>query len=100
MVDVVPDDAVGLLQDLDSSEGDGAIARLRALGHRVAHHAVWPNVDLDERFDKVVAWHNPNPEYMRAPIDGAVNVMEAAVLRSGPLPLGLEPAVAAWLPAR
>ena len=34
-----------------------------------------PHVDLDERFDPVVAWHNPDPEYMTAPIDGAVNVM-------------------------
>ena len=25
----------------------------------------------------MVAWHNPDPEYMRAPIDGAINVMEA-----------------------
>jgi hypothetical protein len=63
--------------NLASSEGERAIARLRQLGHRVAHHAVWPNVDLDSRFDPVVAWHNPDPEYMRAPIDGAVNVMES-----------------------
>jgi hypothetical protein len=62
--------------NLASSEGERAIARLRGLGHRVAHHAVWPNVDLDDRFDAVVAWHNPDPEYMRAPIAGAVNVME------------------------
>jgi hypothetical protein len=63
--------------NLSSSEGERAIARLRELGHRVGHHAVWPNVDLDARFDPVVAWHNPDPDYMRAPIDGAVNVMEA-----------------------
>jgi len=63
--------------NLASKEGVAATARLRELGHRVAHHAVWPDVDLDDRFDPVVAWHNPDPEYMRAPIDGAVNVMEA-----------------------
>jgi hypothetical protein len=63
--------------NLASSEGVGAIERLRELGHRVAHHAVWPNVDLDDRFDPVVAWHNPDPEYMKAPIERAVNVMEA-----------------------
>jgi hypothetical protein len=63
--------------NLGSSEGERAIARLRELGHRVAHHAVYPHVDLDDRFDPVVAWHNPDPEYMKAPIDGAVNVMEA-----------------------
>ncbi len=61
--------------NLASSEGERAIARLRELGHRVAHHAVWPHVDLDDRFDAVVAWHNPDPEFMQAEIDGAVNVM-------------------------
>jgi hypothetical protein len=62
--------------NLASAEGERAVARLRELGHRVAHHAVWPHVDLDDRFDAVVAWHNPDQAYMRAPIDGAVNVME------------------------
>jgi hypothetical protein len=62
--------------NLDSAEGERAIARLHELGHRVAHHAVWPHVDLDDRFDPVVAWHNPDPEYIRATIDGVVNVME------------------------
>jgi hypothetical protein len=61
--------------NLDSAEGERAIARLRELGGRVAHHAVWPHVDLDDRFEPVVAWHNPEPDYMRAPIEGAVNVM-------------------------
>ena len=63
--------------NLGSSEGERAIARLRELGHRVAHHAVYPHIELDDRFDRVVAWHNPDPDYMKAPIDGAVNVMEA-----------------------
>ncbi|HZO34276.1 MAG TPA: hypothetical protein VFB17_04280, partial [Gaiellaceae bacterium] len=63
--------------NLDSHEGVAAIERLRSLGHRVAHHAVWPDVDLDTRFDPVVAWHNPDPEYMQAPIEGAANVMTA-----------------------
>ena len=63
--------------NLASHEGERAIARLRELGGRVAHHAVWPDVDLDERFEPVVAWHNPDPEYMSAPIDGATNVMTA-----------------------
>jgi hypothetical protein len=62
--------------NLASAEGERAIARLRELGHRVGHHAVWPHVDLDERFDPVVAWHNPDPEYMEQSIPGAVNVME------------------------
>ena len=63
--------------NLDSSAGERAVARLRELGGRIAHHAVWPRIDLDERFERVVAWHNPEPDYMSAPIDGAENVMAA-----------------------
>ena len=63
--------------NLLSSEGERATARLRELGHRVGHHGVYPHIDLDERFDPVVAWHNPDPEYMHAPVAGAVNVMAA-----------------------
>jgi len=62
--------------NVSSSEGRETLERLRDLGHRVGLHAVWPSAELDERFDPVVAWHNPDPEYMRAPIPGAVNVME------------------------
>jgi hypothetical protein len=62
--------------NLASAEGERTIARLRELGHRVAHHAVYPHVDLDDRFDRVVAWHNPDPEYVNEPIDGVANVMQ------------------------
>jgi hypothetical protein len=62
--------------NLSSSEGEAAIERLRALGHRLGLHAVHPHVDLDERFDPVLAWHNPEPDYLSAPVDGAVNVMQ------------------------
>ena len=62
--------------NLASTEGERAIARLRELGHRVGLHAVYPNAALDDRFDPVVAWHNPDPEYMTAPIAGALNVMQ------------------------
>lgn len=62
--------------NLGSSEGRRALNRLRELEHGVGLHAVWPNVELDDRFDPVVAWHNPNPDYMSEPVDGAVNVME------------------------
>ncbi len=65
-----------LFYNLDSPEGEAAIARLRALGHRVGQHAVWPAVDDDPRFDPVLAWHNPDEAYMRAPVDGHANVME------------------------
>jgi hypothetical protein len=63
--------------NLDSQEGREAVERLRALGHRVGLHAVWPRSTLDDRFDPVVAWHNPDPGYMSEPIEGAANVMEA-----------------------
>lgn len=61
--------------NLASGEGAAAIERLRALGHRVGLHAVYPRATLDERFDAVVAWHNPDPGYMSAPIEDAINVM-------------------------
>jgi hypothetical protein len=63
--------------NLDSEEGVAALAELRGLGHRVGLHAVHPNAALDKRFDAVVAWHNPDPDYMSRPIHGAVNVMQA-----------------------
>jgi hypothetical protein len=69
--------------NLASTEGVRAVARLRELGHRIAHHAVWPDVDLDDRFDRVVAWHNPDPAFMQAEIDGAVNVMRAPFFARG-----------------
>ena len=62
--------------NLASPEGENALRRLRELGHRVGLHAVYPRLELDDRFDPVVAWHNPDPDYMRAPVDGAINVME------------------------
>ena len=66
-----------IFYNLDSGEGVAAIERLRGLGHRVALHAVYPNAPRDGRFDPVVAWHNPDPEYMRAPLpDGRINVMQ------------------------
>jgi hypothetical protein len=62
--------------NLASDEGERALERLRELGHRVGLHAVYPRIDLDDRFDPVVAWHNPDPEFMRAPVEGTINVME------------------------
>jgi hypothetical protein len=61
--------------NLESHEGRAALDRLRELGHRVGLHAVWPRADLDSRFDPVVAWHNPDPEFMSKPLETAVNVM-------------------------
>ena len=61
--------------NLASTEGERVIARLRDLGHRVGLHAVHPHVDFDDRFDPVLAWHNPDPEFVNEPVDGLVNVM-------------------------
>ncbi len=61
--------------NLASSEGVTAIGRLRELGHWIGLHAVYPKASLDDRFAPVVAWHNPDPEYMTSPVPGAINVM-------------------------
>jgi hypothetical protein len=61
--------------NLDSHEGRATLERLRGLGHRVGLHAVWPRADHDERFDRVIAWHNPDPDYVSEPLDGLINVM-------------------------
>lgn len=63
--------------NLASIEGQSTFERLRELGHRVGLHAVWPRAELDERFDPIVAWHNPDPEYVFTPLEGALNVMAA-----------------------
>ena len=63
--------------NLASSEGRGALEELRALGHHVGLHAIHPRFARDDRFDAVMAWHNPDPEYVFEPVDGAVNVMQA-----------------------
>jgi hypothetical protein len=66
-----------IFYNLASPEGEHALGRLRELGHGVGLHAVYPRLELEDRFDPVVAWHNPDPEFMREPLDGAVNVMQA-----------------------
>jgi hypothetical protein len=60
--------------NLASHEGVAAIARLRELGHAVGLHAVYPRVELDGRFDRVLSWHNPDPATMSEPVEGAINV--------------------------
>ncbi len=62
--------------NLDAPSGEEAIERLRRLGHRVGLHAVYPDAEPDQRLDAVLAWHNPDPEYMTAPVEGFVNVMQ------------------------
>ena len=60
--------------NLDSHVGHYAQRQLRQWGHAVGLHAVHPRAELDDRFDKVVSWHNPEPSYEREPVFGAVNV--------------------------
>jgi hypothetical protein len=62
--------------NLDGRVGQAAIARLRELGHAVGLHGLYPDAQLDDRFDPVFAWHTPEPEWMSKPVDGAVNVMQ------------------------
>lgn len=62
--------------NLESPVGRWALERLRELGHRIGLHAVWPRAEFDERFDRVLAWHNPDPPFMSEPVAGATNVMQ------------------------
>jgi hypothetical protein len=62
--------------NLASGTAEEMLARLRALDHAVGLHAVYPRAEPDSRFDPVLAWHNPDPDYMSQPVDGFVNVME------------------------
>jgi hypothetical protein len=69
--------------NLDSHIGLYAQRQLRQWGHAVGLHAVHPRAELDSRFDAVIAWHNPDPEYVNEPIVGAVNVMEEPYFTKG-----------------
>jgi hypothetical protein len=60
--------------NLASADGVEAVQRLRTLGHWLGLHAVHPRAEIDGRFDPVVSWHNPRPEYMSEEIPGAENV--------------------------
>jgi hypothetical protein len=62
--------------NLDSELGRNTLRELRDLGHAVGLHAVYPRATHDDRFDAVVAWHNPDPEYVNEPVNGFVNVMQ------------------------
>ncbi len=66
------------LYNLASAPVEAAVERLLELGHRVAHHAVWPDIDVDSRFDPVLTWHNPEPDFMAAEVAGLVNAMAPA----------------------
>jgi hypothetical protein len=65
-----------LFYNLDSALGRDTLSELRSLGHAVGIHGVYPRASRDERFDAVLAWHNPDPEYVHEPVSGFVNVMQ------------------------
>ena len=67
-----------IFYNLASPAGLDATARLRELGHWVGHHALHPHAEptIDPGFDRVMAWHNPDPAYMADAVPGWVNVME------------------------
>jgi len=62
--------------NLGSALGRETLRELRELGHAVGLHAVHPRAESDDRFDAVLAWHNPEPEYVNDPVEGVVNVMQ------------------------
>ena len=62
--------------NLLSPTGVRAQRQLRQWGHGVGLHAVYPRAELDSRFDAVLAWHNPDPDYMSDRVEGATNVMQ------------------------
>ncbi len=62
--------------NLDSALGRETLRELRSLGHAVGIHGVYPRASRDDRFDAVLAWHNPHPEYVHEPVSGFVNVMQ------------------------
>ena len=69
--------------NLDSELGRNTLRELRDLGHAVGLHAVYPRAAHDDRFDAVVAWHNPDPDYVFEPVDGVVNVMQSPWFTQG-----------------
>ena len=64
-----------IFYNLDSAEGEAAVEQLRTHGGHIAQHAIWPDIDSDDRLEPILAWHNPEPAYMSAPVPDARNVM-------------------------
>jgi hypothetical protein len=69
--------------NLNSQLGRETLARLRGLGHAVGLHAVHPQLHTDQRFDPVLAWHNPDPDFVQEPVEGVVNVMQPPWFTAG-----------------
>jgi hypothetical protein len=69
--------------NLDSELGRKTLHELREHGHAVGLHAVHPHAAQDDRFDAVVAWHNPDRAYVNDPVSGFVNVMQSPWFTKG-----------------
>jgi hypothetical protein len=69
--------------NLNSKQGRETISELRSLGHAVGLHAIYPRASHDDRFDSVLAWHNPDPGYVHEPVSGFVNVMQSPWFTKG-----------------
>jgi len=69
--------------NLDSELGRNTLRELPGLGPAVGLHAVYPRAAQDDRFDAVVAWHNPDRAYVNGPVSGFVNVMQAPWFTKG-----------------
>jgi hypothetical protein len=72
-----------IFYNLDSPVGRETIRELRELGHAVGLHAVHPRAERDDRFDPVLAWHNPDRAYVNEPVAGVVNVMQSPWFTQG-----------------
>ena len=69
--------------NLDSEEGRWALERLRALGHRVGLHAVWPTPSSTSASTRSWRGTTRTRRTCREPVEGGVNVMQAPWFTQG-----------------
>ncbi len=74
--DLLPHDGERLLQPRLEAGHARRLASCAASATPSASTAVYPRASRDDRFDAVLAWHNPDPEYVHEPVSGFVNVMQ------------------------
>jgi hypothetical protein len=76
-IDLSLEDAVAMAE-LEHAHGIKATYLLmtRSIFYNLASPAGLAAVVIDPGFDRVMAWHNPEPQYMEAAVPGWVNVME------------------------
>src|SRR5213075_2207995 len=69
-------DAALAMAELEAERGVAATYFLMTRGEFYNLDARSGDAALDERFDPVVAWHTPDPDFMSVPLDGLVNAMQ------------------------